>query len=221
MSELSQRSGVPVPTIKFYLREGLLPPGRAAGATRAHYEDRHLRRLRLIRALADVGGLRLEDVRRVLAAVDDERATLHEVLASAHSRLSSTEAEASEESRTRVARLVRKRRWRVAADSSHALALARALDALDAVGDPLPQEALEGYAQVFADLAVRELASIDVESPEAAAREAVVRTILIEPVLVTLRRLAHEDRSARVFRTRRPARARAGAASAPVPRRSR
>ena len=27
MAELAERSGVPVPTIKFYLREGLLPRG--------------------------------------------------------------------------------------------------------------------------------------------------------------------------------------------------
>ncbi|WP_346281659.1 MerR family DNA-binding transcriptional regulator, partial [Pseudonocardia sp.] len=27
MAELSARTGVPIPTIKFYLREGLLPPG--------------------------------------------------------------------------------------------------------------------------------------------------------------------------------------------------
>ena len=27
MSELSERTGVPVPTIKYYLREGLLPEG--------------------------------------------------------------------------------------------------------------------------------------------------------------------------------------------------
>ena len=29
MAELSRRSGVPVATIKYYLREGLLPPGEA------------------------------------------------------------------------------------------------------------------------------------------------------------------------------------------------
>ena len=66
-----RRSGLPVPTIKYYLREGLLHPGEAVGATRARYDDSHVRRLRLVRALTEVAGMRLEDVRRVLVAIDD------------------------------------------------------------------------------------------------------------------------------------------------------
>jgi DNA-binding transcriptional MerR regulator len=55
MAELSRSSGVPVATIKYYLREGLLPPGAATSATRAEYDEAHLRRLRLTRALEDPG----------------------------------------------------------------------------------------------------------------------------------------------------------------------
>ena len=42
MGELSRRSGVPIPTIKFYLREGLLPPGVATAANQADYDEEHL-----------------------------------------------------------------------------------------------------------------------------------------------------------------------------------
>ncbi|HET6652862.1 MAG TPA: MerR family transcriptional regulator, partial [Nocardioides sp.] len=80
MSELAARTGLPVPTIKYYLREGLLPPGESIGATRAHYDDTHVRRLRLVRALIEVAGLRLEDVRRVLDAIDDEDLSWHEAV---------------------------------------------------------------------------------------------------------------------------------------------
>src|SRR3954466_10059870 len=59
ISELSRRSGVPVPTIKFYLREHLLPPGLATAATQAQYGEEHVARLRLVRALVDVGRLPL------------------------------------------------------------------------------------------------------------------------------------------------------------------
>jgi len=55
MAELSRSSGVPVATIKYYLREGLLPPGEATSATRAEYDETHLRRLQLIRALVEIG----------------------------------------------------------------------------------------------------------------------------------------------------------------------
>src|SRR5215213_2102174 len=76
MSELSRASEVPVATIKFYLREHLLPPGRATAATQAQYDDEHLARLRLIRALVDVGRLPLAAVRDVLTVVG----TAHEAL---------------------------------------------------------------------------------------------------------------------------------------------
>ncbi|MCE5290009.1 MAG: MerR family transcriptional regulator, partial [Nocardiaceae bacterium] len=58
MAELAARSGLSVATIKYYLREGLLHPGEAVGQTRTRYDDSHVRRLRLIRALTDVANLR-------------------------------------------------------------------------------------------------------------------------------------------------------------------
>ena len=53
LAELSERSGISTATVKYYLREGLLPPGRRISATQAEYEESHLRRLGLIRALTE------------------------------------------------------------------------------------------------------------------------------------------------------------------------
>jgi MerR-like DNA binding protein len=49
--------GVPVPTIKYCLREGLPRPGELTSPDQAQYDESHLRKLRLMRALAEVGGL--------------------------------------------------------------------------------------------------------------------------------------------------------------------
>ena len=70
ISELGRRSGVPVTTIKFYIREGLLPAGAPSQRNQADYDATHLERLDLIRALRDVAGLSLEVVREVLEQVD-------------------------------------------------------------------------------------------------------------------------------------------------------
>jgi DNA-binding transcriptional MerR regulator len=70
LAELSARSGVPRSTIKFYLREGMLPAGDAKARNQATYGPRHLERLELIRALRDVAGLSLEVVARVCAELD-------------------------------------------------------------------------------------------------------------------------------------------------------
>lgn len=72
MAELSKRSGIGVSTIKFYLREGLLPSGERTQANQAQYDDGHLARLQLIRALSEVGRLSLAEIGRVLEAADSE-----------------------------------------------------------------------------------------------------------------------------------------------------
>src|ERR1700738_1759414 len=80
MSELSSCSGVPIPTIKYYLREGLLQPGTATAATRAEYGEAHVRRLRLIRALLEIGELPVTEIQRIAGALDDDTVSLHELI---------------------------------------------------------------------------------------------------------------------------------------------
>ena len=70
LRELSARSGVPVPTIKYYLREGLLGSGTDRPGMRADYDEAHLRRLGLIRLLVEVHRVPLGKVRDVVRAVD-------------------------------------------------------------------------------------------------------------------------------------------------------
>ncbi len=200
MSELSQRSGLPVATIKFYLRDGLLPPGEATGATRARYDDSHVRRLRLIRALVDVAGMRLDAVRAVLAAVDDDTVSMHEALGSAHTRLSENAGAAppSPESTTRVEALLKRSRWRVAPGSAHRQALARALDALASLDHEVSDALLDDYVAAMASVAEREVADVVADSSrETATQRAVIGTLLLEPVLLAIRRMAQENASAR------------------------
>ena len=148
--------------------------------------------------------MRLDAVRTVLAAVDDESLSLHEVIGSAHSRLSESKAAAtSPAARDRVDALIQRQRWKVKAPSSHAEALARAIDSLDALDHPISDEALDGYAGAVAAVAEREFATLSSGSRETAAEEAVIGTLLLEPVIVTLRRLAHENLSSRRLRRRR------------------
>ena len=68
MAELASRSGLTVPTIKYYLREGLLPPGETVGATRTRYDESHVRRLRLVRALDEPGVLAAAPARHLRTA---------------------------------------------------------------------------------------------------------------------------------------------------------
>src|SRR5262245_60997125 len=69
IADLSRRSGVSIPTIKFYIREGLLPRGEHTAPNQARYADTHLERLALIATLQRAG-LNLDVIGRALRAMD-------------------------------------------------------------------------------------------------------------------------------------------------------
>jgi DNA-binding transcriptional MerR regulator len=87
ISELSARTDVSVPTLKYYLREGLLPAGRRTSRTQAVYDDSHVERVRLIRALTEIGGLPLARVRTVLEAIGSPAVSRLDLLATAQDAL--------------------------------------------------------------------------------------------------------------------------------------
>jgi DNA-binding transcriptional MerR regulator len=72
MSELSRLTDVPVASIKYYQREGMLPPGERTSPNQAQYGDEHVRRLQLIRALLGAGGLDVATAKDVIGAIDSD-----------------------------------------------------------------------------------------------------------------------------------------------------
>ena len=77
-----------------------------------------------------------------------------------------------------------------APDSRHARALAAALDAMDDAGVGLSDDTLATYAAAATEVALADLASTVDLSWGRAVERAVTGTLLGEPVLVALRRLA-------------------------------
>ncbi|RZS36798.1 MerR-like DNA binding protein [Herbihabitans rhizosphaerae] len=207
IAELSRRSDVPVPTIKYYLREGLLPAGERTGPNQASYDDGHLRRLRLIRALIDVGGLPVAKVRDVLDAIDtaaDE--PLHEMLgvvAKSIGRTTSGEGESFAEARATVDEMVQRHGWHVDQGNPHRDELAGVLVGLDQLG----HSELSKHFDVYFDAAQR-IAREDLDyvsklgGLEAILEGVVIGTILGEAAFAAIRRMAHVDASARLFRER-------------------
>ena len=70
LAELTDRAGVTVRTVRYYIAEGLLPPPLTAGRQSA-YTEGHLDRLQLIARLKDAY-LPLREIRRRLAGLDDQ-----------------------------------------------------------------------------------------------------------------------------------------------------
>jgi DNA-binding transcriptional MerR regulator len=200
ISELVTRSGVPLATVKFYIREGMLPPGEATGARRAEYTESHLERLTLIRSLVVVAGLPLGRARRILEIVDEPDDDVTEALGKAVDAL--VDGDAPSDDPSDVEEIYPLASAAMAAlgpefrrPTRHLTAFAQLDDALRAaqeVGMPIGRERLQLYARHIAAIARSEVGDLPM-SPGEAVRVAVLGTTLYEPVLAALRRLAHQN----------------------------
>lgn len=198
IAELSQRSGVSVATIKFYLREGLLHDGELTAATQARYDESHVRRLRLIRALTGPVGLSVARTRQVLALIDDPPAPTLDLLGAAHEIVSHPPQ--AEPPLDEVDAALAALGWHVGVDNRSLRAeLAAALEAIRAADFALPDGAFERYADAMLGLARMEIENLPTESAEAAVRYVVLGTAMVEPLLLVLRRLAQQEASKRRF----------------------
>jgi DNA-binding transcriptional MerR regulator len=198
ISELSSQTGVPVATIKFYLRERLLPDGVRTSATQAQYDDSHVARLRLIRALLGPGGLSVASAHGVIHAIEEPPPSVHELLGVAASAVARPGV--ATDGQPRVHELMRRWGWQIDKkdDPFHA-ALEDALRALDEAGFELPEGALDLYMEHMRQIAEYEIENVPTDSPTAAVRYVVLGTVLIEPLILALRRLAQAEASARRF----------------------
>ena len=99
MGELAEASGVPAPTIKHYLREGLLPEPVKTSRNMAYYPPEFVDRIRLIKRLQEERFMPLkaiksvldEDPERARALVELEDRILDRALAGERTRTRATE----------------------------------------------------------------------------------------------------------------------------------
>ncbi len=193
ISELARRSGLPVATIKFYLREGLLAAGSPISRTQAEYDDSHLERLRLIRALRDIADLPVATIGTVLAAVDDETMPLLDLLSVTHSAVAGSRGPTTEAGVALAGQLLADLGWTLTDESPLVDSLARVLDVLDGEGEPVDAGSLKPWADAAWAIAEVEMDHIPVEAPRAeAAHTVAVGTVIYGELLAQLRLAAQE-----------------------------
>lgn len=194
ISELAAASGVPIATIKFYLRERLIPPGTATASTRAVYDERHLRALALAKALLEAR-LSVASARQVVAWLDtdldgsDVDASVLDVLSEVHELAIARPAgseEITEETRERIARYG----WSVEASPGAARELQDAIATSDASGFELIPQVQDVYARAMNEIAEIETAHAPQTSLTQALRYCILGGVLMERVLLSMRRLA-------------------------------
>jgi DNA-binding transcriptional MerR regulator len=197
ISELSATTGVPVPTIKYYLRERLLPEGERSSPSQASYGEPHVKRLGVIRALV-ASGVSIAEVHRVLETLDNPPESAHLLLGSAHAAITSSVDEPLD--LTLAEEVVAGLGWKPGlCDDAVLHAVARALDGLRSAGFEVPREVMPIYLRGMREIADAEIAGVPTSSPEAAVEYVVLGSALVEPLLLALRRVAQQIASAERF----------------------
>ncbi|MDT9697419.1 MerR family transcriptional regulator [Streptomyces sp. P17] len=209
LAELSERSGVSTATIKYYLREGLLAPGRQINTTTAEYDEEHLRRLRLIRAMIQVGRVPVATVREVLEHVDDDSLPRAMRLGAAIWAMPQVpEPEVDDEfvqgARAAMEGLLDTLGWSNARALTGLSPAFRSLvvtaAALRRLGYDWGPEQLLPYGRLMQQVAVLDLDFMETHESEAEKAEiAVLGAVLVEPMLRALHRLAQEEESTRRY----------------------
>ncbi len=205
ISELSRSSGIPLPTIKYYLREGMLHRGETTAPNQASYGADHLRRLRLIRSLLEVGGLSIGTARSVLAAIDDPAVSLHRALGATVYSITRSAGEVDRDehdarAEATLARLLAERDWHVDPAAPALSGVREVLATLYRLDQDHLVAGLEAYGRAVELIAEADLAAVAVvQGREARAETALLGTVLGDTLLAGLRRLAQEHVSAKQF----------------------
>ncbi len=195
IGDLSKLTGVPVATIKYYQREGLLPYGERTERNQARYADEHVHRLRLVRALVDIAHLPIATAREVLTAIATPGRDLFKVLGAVHYAVTALPDDAAPDQQP-VDALVERLGWRVKEANPSRRALANILGVLTELGHTDVLDRVDDYAEHAARLAAIDVGILDGdESTDEILESAVVVTLFGDTLVSLLRRMAQEDLS--------------------------
>lgn len=205
MGELSERSGVPIPTIRFYQREGLLHAGRLTSRNQAVYDESHVRRLALVRAMVEVGEMTIGAVgalfRRLREKDADEYVTLG---LTQYALVREPDQPVDATAAATVDDLLAELNWEVRDHHPARAVLASTVATLHRLGRPDLLALLRPYAEAAHRLAKREVPMVlDRDGLDERAETVVLTGVLGDAMLAALRKLAQEDVTTRTVRARR------------------
>ena len=229
IGELALAGGVPLPTVAYYLRERLLPAGVPTGHNRADYGAAHVDRLKLVRALIEIGGLSVAAVHEVLAAAGDPGTGPRELLVLVQDaadrpggRGAGGKPQDVRRARVRLAEAVEAHGWKVEPDSAALDLAAQALAAFDSFDAGCLAELVGEYAEAADRVARSEVAALaklagtdgpdgipgpvtgpgpSAGPPGPSSREQMVLGAVVgEALFAALRRLARQNAAARLGR---------------------
>lgn len=192
LSELAEATATSIPTLKFWMREGLLPAGELRNQTTAVYGSQHVERVALIQTLRAEFDAPIARIRELTSVIDDPESRMLDVMRHCHvfaNRLARQEA--PEAHREQVAELQERLGWphmqNEAVDT-----LASALAWADRVGYPFAIDDLTKYAVGLEPIAEDDIQVIRPQgSFDAVAHNLLLGTAAQRRVLLAMNQVVH------------------------------
>ncbi|QBR75499.1 MerR family transcriptional regulator [Microbacterium sediminis] len=179
LRELAARTGVAKASVKHWIREGILPPGRLRNMTTAEYGEAHVERIRLITTLRTVFETPISQIRELTALLDDADVPLIDVMELSQVIASGLDREApsgaSEDAL--LAQVAAAAGWSPVRSRARA-ALAGALADVAASGLPYSPDYLVEVARALSTIAAHDVATARAAAP-APSRDAVALRVLV------------------------------------------
>ncbi|MEV4111824.1 MerR family transcriptional regulator [Nonomuraea sp. NPDC049695] len=204
MAELSESTGIPIPTIKYYMREGLVAPGQPTGRNQADYTEEHVRRLKLVRALVEYGGLSIAVLRDLIARIDNPDLEAFDLLGAAQKTVTQAKdprpGPYKDRAERRLHDLLTERGWRIRTGDPAYRTAVGVLAALDEVGRQDMLDVLGSYAEAAERIAEIDVGLVgDVSDREHAVEIVIIGTSLGDTLIASLRRLAQASVGERLY----------------------
>jgi DNA-binding transcriptional MerR regulator len=208
IGELSRVTDVPVATIKYYQREGLMPAGEHTSPNQVSYGEAHVSRIRLIRALVQVADLSIATIKQIVAIVDRPGVDLHDLLGKVQSTLPlgvEVGDAPAEDDMAAVTGAIAARGWVVTPGHPALGAAASVIGTWREFSQVDPATILSDYCAAAETVAAADMDFLARhELADDRMQVAVVGTALGDRLLSALRRVAHEDASLRRFGNAQP-----------------
>ncbi|WP_035701980.1 MerR family transcriptional regulator [Glycomyces tenuis] len=210
IGELSVRTGVPVATIKYYVREGILAGGERTGYNQVSYGEEHVRRLRLVRALVETGSLPIAKVREILDKASDPERDVDSALGVVSRAMDKTRevAEPARDDLAEAYAIAERHGWKRALPQRERVkVLADVIGTLRLLGMDELIERADDYARAAQMVAETDIEMLSAQSDRDEILESmIIGTVLGDAFFSAMRRLAHIEVSGRRFKAPREAR---------------
>lgn len=200
LKELSRRSGISAASIKYYLREDLLPAGESRHPTLAEYSDVHLVRLELITALRKIVGLSIGQIKTLVSAIDDPEVSFLDLLGKTQSLVLGYDLSETDEHPLTSAVISVKDWPDVTSDARNALNAH--LAHMEELGITVSRDIVEGYADAVERVAQQDIGFVTEEG----SRDSAVLTVAVgvhqyDKLLVRMLALAQTSVSIRKYQS--------------------